>query len=136
MSYFSRFVLHPALAALSALTSNPAIAASPEAKAAVEAAQKEATAVASTATAAAPAIASAAAAAADPVLKELGAALQAAADAALMSTLGPVGGAIVIPGANTAITLLEQKAHDMLAALFTHAKTQVVAPQPGGSASA
>ena len=124
MSWFTQYVEHPALKALQGLSSSPAIVANPEAAEAVHTAQEAATEVASTVTAAAPVIGAQAAAAADPVVSDLETGLQTTVDAALTAYLGPVG-AIVIPGANTALTLLESHVHSYVSALFSHAHTQV-----------
>lgn len=126
MSWFTKDVEHPALTALALLVSAPAIQSNPDALAAVQAAQTSATTVASTVTSAASTIAAQIQADADPIVSDMAAGLTAALDTALTAYLGPVGTALT-PAANTGLALLEDKAHALLTALFSHVKTP--APQ-------
>jgi hypothetical protein len=121
MSWFTKDIEHPALTALMALVSAPAIQNNPEAAAAVQQAKADATAVAGMVTSAASTIAAQVTADADPIVKDLAAGLQTALDAALVAYLGPVGTALT-PAANTGLALLEDKAHTLLTALFSHVK--------------
>ena len=127
MSWFSKFVVHPFVGALAGLGTHPAIASNPAAAQAVADAQKGATEIASVATSVASNIVADAAAAADPAMAALGQGLTDTMDAFLLKSLGPVGVA-VIPGANTLLALGEAKAHDLITALFAHAKAQLPAP--------
>lgn len=127
MSWFTKYIEHPALSALQGLASDPAITASPPAAAAVEAAKSAATDAAATVTAAAPIIAAAAATAADPVIAQAETGLQGVVDALLIGTLGPVGAALAVPGANAIMSLLEQRVHKAAADLFAHARAQIAA---------
>lgn len=130
MSWFTKYVEHPAMNALAQLESNPVIANNPDAASAVAQAKASATTVASTTTAAAGTVMASIEAQADPAVNALGAGLQAVVDAYLLATLGPVGAATA-GLANTVIALGEDKAHSLLAALFGHAKSQVpVQAQP------
>ena len=88
-------------------------------------AKAQALSVATVARSAASAIVSDAQVAADPTVNALGMGLTAAADAYLTQALDPAGEAIVGPAANTLIALGEAKAHDLSAALFANAKTQL-----------
>lgn len=121
MSWFTKDIEHPALTALLTLVSAPAIQSNPEALAAVQTATDSATAIASTVTSAASTIAAQVQADADPIVHDLALGLQTALDAALVAYLGPVGTALT-PAANTGVALLEDKAHTLLTALFSHVK--------------
>lgn len=119
----TKFIEHPALTALSALAANPVVQANPDFASAVQQARNDATVIASTVTAGAHTVASQVQADVDPILKTLNAGVQDALDAALIAYLGPVGTALT-PAANTALVLLEDKLHNLVASLFSHVKTQ------------
>jgi hypothetical protein len=118
---FTKEIEHPALTALLALANAPAIRNNPDASAAVVQARADATTIAATVTTAASTVAAQLSADVDPIIKDLATGLQAALDAALVAYLGPVGTALT-PAANSALALLEDKAHTLLTALFHHVK--------------
>lgn len=127
MSWFTQYVEHPALNALAQLQNNPAIIANPDAQAAVAAAKQTATTIASTTTTAAQTIMASIQSLEDPAVKGLAGALQTGVDAYLLAALGPVG-APAAQFANTVITLGADKAHQLIDALFAHARGQVNLP--------
>lgn len=126
MSWFTKYVEHPFVAALSSLQANPAITGNPEAAAAVQSAKDTATTIATATNSAAAIIVSDAQAASDPAICALGTGLEAAVDAYLLAAIGvnPLEG-LAASAAHTLIALGEGKAHDLVTALFAHAKTQV-----------
>jgi hypothetical protein len=127
MSWFSKNISHPFVAALAALANHPAIVSNPDAAKAVADAKSGAEALASSAISTASRIVADAQVAADPAIQALGTGLMAAVDGYLTSALGPIGATIVAPAANTLIALGEEKAHELITALFAHATTQVKA---------
>lgn len=136
MSWFTKYIEHPFVAAVQGLTSHPAIASNPAAAAAVADAKAQATTVASAVTAGAASVVADAAVVADPALTALTNGLTSAVDGFLLASLGPVGGEIVIAATNPLLALGEAKAHDLLTALFAHAKSQLPATQPAAPAHA
>ena len=125
MSWFTKDIEHPFVAAVTGLLSNPAITQSPEAAGAVAQAKATAESIASTATSTAVAVVASVASEADPAIQALGNGLQTALDAYLTAALGPLGAALAGPAANTIIALGEKEAHDLIAALFSHAKASL-----------
>lgn len=122
MSWFIDRVEHPALAALASILNHPAVQSNPGLKAAVIEAKAASTTIAGTVTSAAQQVSATAQAEADPILGALGTGLEAVVDAYLMNTLGPVGGGISAQVANAVIALGEVQVHNLVAALFAHAR--------------
>lgn len=129
MSWFTSYVEHPAMNWLANLAKNPVIADNPAAAAAVADAQKQAGAIASTTTSAAAGVQAAVLASANPLVKDAEDGLQAVVDGFLLSGLGnpalaPLTG-LTVPAVNAFLTLGESKMHDIIASLFSHAKSQI-----------
>ncbi len=125
MSWFTKFVEHPFVAAFASLETNPAITGNTDAANAVATAKQQAQTLAAAASTGVSTVLAAAQSAEDPSIAALGTGLTAAIDAFLTAALGPLGEEIVAPAANTVIALGEEKAHNLISALFAHASAQV-----------
>lgn len=124
MSYFSKFVWHPLMAALAKAQSSSHPATSAAGGAALSAVGKLGADV--SASLSAGLTANSATAAGSVVVKDLEDGLKATVDAFLM-TVAPAGlGSLAVEGADLGLSWAESHAHDYLALLFHHAKSNPV----------
>jgi len=125
MSLFSKFVWHPLIAAMAKAASSSHPATSAAGKAGLDAIGKLGSDV--QADLSAGLTANSAAAVRSTVVRDLEDGLRASVDAALMAGLPGPAGELAAEGVDMGIGWLEQHAHDYLAALFHHAKSQPAA---------
>jgi hypothetical protein len=122
MSYFSKFVWHPLIAALARAKGSSHAGTAAAAGAALDAVGKLGADV--SASLQGGLTANSAASVASVAVRDLKDGLKATVDAFLMSA-APVGlNALAVGGANLGLDWIESHAHDYVAALFHHAKTE------------